>query len=218
MRHVLERCAPLTGVVSVACTFVGTIAVLNMPQAKDSDAAIRSYFASHSHRLHGTLAFFALLGGIALLLVFLTTLRDRLQAAEGRSGPLSTLVYGAGVAAAVLFVVSALLANATTFAASEGSFQVDPNTFRLLADTAYFAWVAALLVGALVVWATSALVLRTHALPRWYAWLGVVGGASQLFAYFVFPFLAWWIWIVLTSIMLVRPRHPRTSAVAQPAL
>ena len=64
------------------------------------------------------------------------------------------------------------------------------------------------MIGTVVIWATSAHALRTHAFPRWYAWLGIVAGATQLAAFFVFPFLAWWIWIVLTSILLVRAEAP----------
>src|SRR5690348_15846616 len=98
-----------------------------------------------------------------------------------------------------------LLANATTVAASESSrFRVDPNAFRLLGDTAYYGWIAALAVGAVIVWGTSVAALRTGVLPRWLAIVGVVAGVSMLFGYFFFPFFAWWIWVVLASVLLVR--------------
>src|SRR5438876_719011 len=50
MKQLWDRWAPLTGVLSVACTFVGVMFVLNQPQEKDSDAKIVGYFAQHSHR------------------------------------------------------------------------------------------------------------------------------------------------------------------------
>jgi hypothetical protein len=107
-----------------------------------------------------------------------------------------------------------LLANATTFAASEGhGFRVDPNTFRLLGATSYYGWVAALAVAAVVVWGTSALALRTGVLPRWFGIVGIVAGVSMLFGIFFFPFFAWWIWVVLASILLVR-RTPVARRVA----
>src|SRR5207302_1406124 len=82
-----------------------------------------------------------------------------------------------------------------SFASSETStFRIDPNTFRLLADTAYFAWVAAVFVSSLVVWGTSAIALRTGVLPGWYARLGILAGVVQLFGFFFFPFLIWWFW------------------------
>jgi hypothetical protein len=213
MSKVLERWAPLTGIVSVACSVVGTLMVLNQPQTKDSDATIVAYFASHSHRVTGIAGFFVFLVGVLLLLVFLSSLRERLLEGEGGSGRLASLTFGAGIGAATLWVVSMLLANATTFSASEGHFRVDPNTFRLLGDTAYYGWIAALAVGAVIVWATSMAALRTGVLPRWFAILGVVIGVSMLFGYFFFPFFAWWIWLVLASILLVRRTAlaPRTT-------
>jgi hypothetical protein len=214
MKSFFERSAPLAGILSVACAVVGTVVVLNLPQEKDSDAIITAYFTSHAHRVHGAIGFFASLVAILLLLVFLTSLRQRLLAADEQPGSLGALAFGAGVASAALWATSAVLGNATAFAAMETSkFRVDPDTYRLVANAAYLTWVAALVVGTLVIWATSAHAFRTHAFPRWYAWLGIVAGASQLAAFYMFPFLAWWIWVVLTSILLVR-RSPVRAAVA----
>ena len=112
-----------------------------------------------------------------------------------------------------------LLANAASFASSETStFRIDPNTFRLLADTAYFAWVAAVFVSSLVVWGTSAIALRTGVLPGWYARLGILAGVVQLFGFFFFPFLIWWLWIIVTSALLVSRRSAATATATQPAL
>jgi hypothetical protein len=215
MKSFFERSAPLSGILSVVCAVVATLAVLNLPQEKDSDAVITAYFTSHAHRVHGAVGFFASILAALLLLVFLTTLRGRLLGAEGQRGSLSALAFGAGVASAALWATSALLAQATTFATIQTSrFRVDPDTFRVLANAAYLAWVAALIVGALVIWASSALAFRTQVFPRWYAWLGVLGGATQLAALWVFPFFAWWIWIGLTSILLMRRRQAEAVAVA----
>jgi hypothetical protein len=208
-----ERWSPLTGVLSVICSVVGTLLVLGQPQDSDSDSKIVAYFASHSHRVQGVVGLFVFLAGILLLLTFLGTLRERLAAAEGGAARLSALGFGAGVASAVIWVVSMLIARADSFAAGTTSkFHVDPNTYRMFADTAYFGWVAATLVGALVVWATSAVALRTKILPRWFGRLGILVGISQLFGIFFFPFFVWWSWLVATSILLVvRPARARAS-------
>ena len=214
-----ERWAPLTGVLAVACSLVGVVFVLNQPQDKDSNAKIVAYFANHAHRVHGVVGFFVFLAGLLLLLAFLAALRERLLAAEGQPGRLSALAFGAGIASLPLWAVSMLLANAASFAANESSsFRLDPNTFRLLADTAYFAWVAAVVVSSVVVWATSAVALRTGVLPRWYGRIGILAGAVQLFGFFFFPFFVWWLWLIVTSILLVRRPAPVPARVAQPAL
>jgi len=213
-----ERWGPLTGVLSVICTVYGTLLVLGQPQDTDSDTKIVAYFASHTHRVQGIVGFFVFLAGILLLLTFLGTLRERLAAAEGGTGRLSALGFGAGVASAAIWVIAMLIARADTFASHTTSkFHVDPNSYRTFADTAYFGWVAATVVGALVVWATSAVALRTGILPRWFGRLGIAVGISQLFGFFFFPFFVWWIWLAATAILLVvRPTTARAS-IAIPA-
>jgi len=219
MKQLWDRWAPLTGLLSVACSLIGVMLVLNQPQDKDSDAKIAAYFANHSHRVHGVVGFFVFLAGILLLLAFLAGLRDRLLAAEGQPGRLSALAFGGGIAGLPLWAVSMLLANAAGFAANESSaFRVDPNTFRMLADTAYFAWVAAAIISSVVVWATSAVALRTSVLPRWHARFGILAGVVQLFGFFFFPFFVWWLWIIVTSILLISRPSPAPTRVAQPAL
>jgi hypothetical protein len=219
MKQLWERWGPLTGVLSVACSVVGTLMVLSQPQDKDSDAKILAYFAVHSHRVKGMVGLFVFLAGILLLLAFLAALRERLVAAEGRPAGASALAFGAGVASVPLAAVSMLLANGTLLATTNTSkFKIDPNTFRLFADTAYASWVAGVMISALVVWGTSAVALRTGLLPRWYARVGILVGIVQLFAFLFFPFFIWLLWIIATSILLVRRPNPATAPVAQPAM
>jgi hypothetical protein len=73
-------------------------------------------------------------------------------------------------------------------------------------------------VSAVVVWGTSAVTLRTAVLPRWYARLGILAGVSQLFGFFFFPFFVWWLWIIVTSVLLVTRRSLASATIAQPAL
>jgi hypothetical protein len=219
MKQLWDRWAPLTGVLAVACSLVGILFALNQPQDKDSNAKIVAYFADHTHRVHGIVGFFVFLAGLLFLLTFLTALRERLLAAEGGSGRLSALAFGGGIASLPLWAVSMLLAYAASFAANESSaFRLDPNTFRVLADTAYYAWVAAVVVSSVVVWATSAVALQTSVLPRWYGRVGILAGVIQLFGFLFFPFFVWWLWIIVTSILLVTRPSPAPAPVAQPAL
>jgi hypothetical protein len=219
MKQLWERWAPLTGVVSVACSLVGVMVVLNQPQTKDSDAKIAGYFADHAHRVQGAVGFFVFLAGTLFLLAFLGTLRERLLAGEGPTGRVTALAFGAGIASLPLWAISMLLANAVSLTASESSsFTLDPNTFRLLSVVSYATWVAALFVSSVLVWATSAVALRTAVLPRWYALAGVAVGIVQLFGLFFFPFFAFWLWIAVTSVLLVTRRGLAPATVPQPAL
>ena len=213
MKQHWDRWAPLTGLLSVACTFVGVMFVLNQPQDTDSDAKIVAYFAEHSHRVDGIVGFFVFLAGIMLLVAFLASLRERLPA-----GGATSLAFGAGIASVPLWALSILLADAMALAASETSrFRVDPSTFRVLADVSYASWVAAVAVSALVVWGASAAALQTGVLPRWYAIAGIPVGIVQLFGFFFFPFFAWWLWLIVTSALLVARPARAVAPVAQPA-
>jgi hypothetical protein len=219
MKQLSERWAPLTGLISVACSLVGVMFVLNQPQTKDSNAKIAAYFANHSHRVQGAVGFFVFLAGVLFLLAFLGTLRERLLTAEGQPGRLTALAFGAGVASLPLWGISMLLANAVSFTVSESSsFTLDPNVFRLLSVASFATWVAALFVSSVLVWATSAVALRTRVLPRWYALAGIVVGVVQLFGLFVFPFIAWWLWIAVTSVLLLTRRGFAPATLPQPAL
>lgn len=219
MKQLLERWAPLTGVLSVVCSLVGVMVVLNQPQTKDSNAKITAYFSDHAHRVQGIVGVFVFLTGILFLLAFLGTLREELLTAEGEPGKLSGLAFGAGIASLPLWAISMLLANAVSLTMSESSsFTLDPNTFRLLSVASYATWVAALFVSSVLVWATSAVALRTRVLPRWYALGGIVVGVVQLFGLFFFPFFALWLWIAVTSVLLVRRRGFAPAPVPQPAL
>jgi hypothetical protein len=214
MKQIWDRWAPLTGVLSVACSLVGVLFVLNQPQDKDADTKIVAYFADHSHQVRGMVGFFVFLAGMVLLLAFLGSLRERLLAAEGQPGRFSSLAFGAGIASLPLWGVSILLANAAGLAANESSsFRLDPNTYRLLADIAYYAWIAAVAVSAVVVWAASAVALQTAVLPRWYGRVGILAGVVQLLGFFFFPFLVWWLWIAVTSLLLVGRRSAVNAAV-----
>jgi hypothetical protein len=219
MKNLWNRWGLVSGLISVACLVVGTLMVLSQPQDRDSDAKIVAYFAQHSHQVKGMIGFFVFLAGILLLFAFLASLRDRVSAAEGHAGGLAPVAFGAGLVSLVLTTGSMLLANGTLLAVTNTSrFHVEPNTFRLFADTAYATWVAGVMVAAFVVWSVSAAALRTGLLPRWWARLGILIGIVQLFAFLFFPFFVWLLWIVGTSLLLTIRGSTVAARVVQPAI
>jgi hypothetical protein len=108
-----------------------------------------------------------------------------------------------------------ILADSTGLTAAETSrFHVNADTYRLLGTASYITWVAALVISAVVVWAASTAALRSAALPRWFGRLGILVGIAMLFGLLLFPFLFWWVWIVVASILLVRRPHAVTVPLA----
>jgi magnesium-transporting ATPase (P-type) len=212
--RVWERWGPLAGVLAVVCWIVTFSIGGNAPDTNDSDAKIVAFYTSHSHQVRDIVVFFIFLAGILFLLGFLAALRSRLVVAEGAPGRLTALGFGSGVASAALFSIAMAVFTSPAFAANDtGKFRLDPNTYRLVNDLGYVVWVGAVIVAALLVWATSAIALRSGLLPKWFAWLGVLAGILQLLAIFFVPVFIFWGWILITSLLLLfRSAAGRTPA------
>jgi Domain of unknown function (DUF4386) len=213
-----QRLSPLAGVLAVVGILVGFALNSGSPDTNDSDAKISAYLASHSHQVRGLVGFFLFLAGILFLLVFFWVLRARLAAAEGGPGRLAALAYGCGVASAVLWLAAAIFFTGPSVAANDTSKFHDPSGYRLMSDIGYQFWVAAVVVGALVVWTTSAAILRRGLLPRWFGWLGIPVGVLLLLAVFFIPAFIYMGWIVVTAVLLAwRAGRVRPAAANQPA-
>jgi hypothetical protein len=209
-----ERWAPSLGILTVVCWIVSFAIAGSNPSTDDSDSKITSYYASHSHQVRQIVGFFVFMAGVLLFLGFLAALRRRLATAEGPSGWLAGLAFGAGIASATLWSVAIALFTAPAFMTNDTSpANLDPKTFRMIGDLGYEVWIAAVVVGAVVVWATSALALRTGVLPRWFGWVGVLVGVILLLALFFVPAFVYWGWIVLAGALLTwLPARAATSS------
>jgi Domain of unknown function (DUF4386) len=199
------RWAPLAGPVFVALMVLGFIITGDSPAPDDSNSQIASYLGDDSKYDKNIAGFFFVLAATLFLVGFFAALRARLAEAEGERGGLAALAYGAGIASAVLMVVAIFVFISPVFAAHDAGRNVlDPGIYRLTQDLGYMLWVASVVVGALTVWATSALALRTGVLPRWFGWAGVVVGVLCLVAIFFIPIFVFWLWIVVAGVLLVR--------------
>ena len=210
-----ERWGPLAGVLAVVCWIVVMILVAGTPGTDDSDAKITSYYASSSHQSRDLIAFFIFVAGVLFLLGFLAALRSRLADAEGAPGRITALAFGSGIASVALWIVAVSMFTSQSFALEDtDKFVLDPNTYRIINDMGYSVWIAAVIVSAVLVWATSAIALRSGVLPKWFAWLGVLVGILLLLAVFWIPVFIYWGWVLITSLLLVFRRPPARTATA----
>ena len=210
-----ERWGSLLGVLAVVCWIVSFAVGGSTPDTSDTDAKIASYFASHSHQVRQILGWFIFLAGILLFVGFLAALRSRLVAAEGPGGRLSALAYGSGLISAALWAVALSAFQAPAFLANDTrAADLDPGAFRIFNDFGYEVWVAAVITGAILLWATAALALRTAMLPRWFAWISIDAGVVLLFAVVFIPVFVYWGWILVASGLLVWRRAEVTPAPA----
>lgn len=208
-----ERWSPLAGMLAVAGMLIGFAINSNSPGPNASDAKIMAYVTSHSDQVRNIVGFLLFLAGILFLLLFVWVLRSRLLAAEGGVGKLGTLAFGSGVASAVFWLAAVVFFTGPDFAANDtGKFHIDPNSYRLVSDMGYEFWVAAVVTGALLVWATSTVTLRTRILPRWFGWIGILVGIIQLFAVFFIPTFVYWGWILVAAVLLAWRRAASPAA------
>ena len=87
--------------------------------------------------------------------------------------------------------------------AEDGDFRLDPGAGSLFSNAGYAVFVSSVMTGAMLVFATSIVSLRTLVLPRWLALVGFLVAAVLLFAVFFFPLFLWMAWILAVSVVLI---------------
>jgi hypothetical protein len=199
-----ERWGAALGVVAIVLWVITFLLASGSPDpTSDSNEKIVSWYASSSHQRNQIIAALIFIAGLLCLLAFLAVLRERLIVAEGPPGRLSTLVFGAGVASAIMWVLGGIFFTAPALTASSSSaVDVLPSTFRMLQNAGYLSWVVAAAIGSVMVWAASALVLRGAVMPRWFGWFGILAGVLQLLGFFFFPLFVFWLWVLIASVLL----------------
>jgi hypothetical protein len=195
---------------------------LVIPQLPDlgSSAEIESFYRGHADLLKVVILLVA--AGYFFLLGFLGALFDRLRRIEG---PLPWIAF----ASALMFMTSlnialGLAATAGLLSSGEGAASTGA-----LHRAAFLLAAPAAPAGAAFFVATSALSFRTGVFPRWLAWFGVFAAVSNVGALggivsftgplnsgngavggIAAPVLAWLLWILLTSLCLIKQADGET--------
>lgn len=209
-----ERWGLLTGPAFVAVMIVGFILGGSTPDSDSPTGKITAYLADTSKYHRNVATFFLTLLAGLLLITFVAATRSVLRQADGPSGRLGALALGSGVASTVLLVLAILMFSAPAIAAHDAAKHgatLEPGIYRLMQDLGYQVWVASTVLGAAFVWAVAAAALRTGLLPRWYAWISVVVGVLCLAGFFFFPIMLFYLWILVTGLLLMRHRSRVTA-------
>ena len=209
-----QRRGAVLGIVAAVLLAASFVFAADSPGGTGSDADIASWYASGSHQHAQMFGFLGFVLGVLCLIAFLAVLGERIAAAEGAPGSMSRLAFGAGIASAVLFVSAIALFTVPAFMASDTSAaDVVPATYRMFNTAAYASWVAATMISAITVAATTAVAFHTGFLPRWFAWLGTLVAVVLLLGFFFIPGFVLWGWILIAAVLLLR-RTPAESPVA----
>jgi len=226
-RWTAERWAAASGIAFVAAIVVSILLPgESPPDYNDKASSIVSFLNGN----HTALAWSALFSGLAIVffLWFLGSLAATLR--DAHQWRLASVAYAGGLITAALGIAGDTLGLANMrLAGSGGSPDVVRGLWELQAFVYQrFAWPIIVLAGA-----TTLAAYRSGAFPRWYAALGAIG--VVLFALFAISvkttgffspagampwigFLAFLVWTLVTSFLLVQKAAPAAmpAAAAQP--
>ena len=211
----LERWAPISGIAFVVLMVVGSMLVGDIPAPDAPRQEIADYLAdsgTHTRNLIG--GYLWVIGALAVLW-FLVLLRNDIRKAEGGTGSLSTLAFGAGVAFVAVWMVSAAAYVALPYAIE---LRNAPITDTQLVSVLPVTGRLSLLLGGgfsgiVVILAAVGAIFRTGVFPRWLAWLGIVASIVLLFDVVYITIFPFWTWVLVASIvMLVRREKTATPS------
>lgn len=139
------------------------------PSASDP-AAVATFVASNRTAILAQSMFFLASSGIYIW--FLGALRDVLFDAEGGNGPLSTIVFGAGMVWIAISMLAQAFQVGITMAADSG---VQPVMMWTMAAT----FAIANLPCAIMLVTTAVASFKYQAFPNWLGWISLMAGMAQ---------------------------------------
>ena len=219
-----ERWAASSGVLFVIVFVVGGL----LPGAPADYNGSASEISEYLTDKHAELTVQTLLGGLVLVLFlwFLSSFAGMFREAGQRR--LSTIMYGSGVAVVAIGAVG----DSLTIAAAQLQPVLDSSSVQALYGASFFMYTRLFWFVAALALATGLATLRSRALPQWYAVLTFLGlivflvnavsirqngffspeGAGSFIGFPVFA-----LWILVSSILLVRKLGVDAAAEAPPA-
>jgi hypothetical protein len=200
-----ERPAALAGVVAVVLWVVGTFVSGENPD--EATEVLRRFQDEEGRVLAGGFIFQL---GALFFLVFVGALRLRLFAAEGATGLLTAIAFGAGLAVGIFL----LALPGGEMSAAINNDDLDQSSALALSNVGDLFFIGAELSAALLLVSTGLLILRYGPMPRWFAWVSFalallllippIGWAALLFGV---P-----LWTLAASVLLwMRPARVEPS-------
>jgi hypothetical protein len=212
----LERWAPVAGIVFVVLMVVGSMLIDDVPAPDAPTREITGYLADSANHTRNIVGAYLWVIGSLTFLWFLVRLRNDIRRAEGGTSPLSTLAFGAGVAFAAVWTVSAAAFAALPYAIALRHAPItDTDLVRVLPAMGRLLLLhGGGFAGLLVLLASSAAILKTRVYPRWLGWLGLVAAIVLLFDVIYLTIFPFWTWVLIASIVMLTRRQESTTTAA----
>jgi hypothetical protein len=208
-----ERFAGLGGVV-----FGAILLVTFFLDTSPADDAPAQEWLSYMTEDTGVWVIYALLLGVGFVALVwcLGSVRSILARAEGGTGRLSTVVFGAGVLAIGLLATSmAFIGSTATATEFLDAFEADVQTGLALLGAGAVAFAFAAMAAGMAVASAAVVMLRTKTFPTWFAWASLVAGVAIFIGAVVdITFLLLPLWAIVIGVLIMggvgtRPTPPR---------
>ncbi|HEY7049641.1 MAG TPA: hypothetical protein VH373_20660 [Jatrophihabitantaceae bacterium] len=174
-----------------------------------SDAKITAWYSDSANRTVALVGGYLLIVAAVAFLTFVAGLQERLRAAQDRF-PVGYRVLGwTGPLTAGLFIVGAMEFVGIIGNISFGDTKV-PQADLLRQNIGYpFVFVAGALVSAVLIAVAATLARRLGLFRSWHVWVSYTLAIILVFAVIFTPMVALPLWVVATSIVLLRrPAEP----------
>jgi hypothetical protein len=226
----LSQPARLGGILGIGFLVIFIACVLTQgdtPMSKDSADEIRSFYVDNQDQYLIT----DFLTGVALVFFFLpfaACLRSILGSAEGEPGLCSRLFFAGAILTLAIGGAASIGQGALAMGASDQA--IDDSSIKVMAYAGDYGFAAIGFGFALSALSASMVMLITGVVGKWVGYLGfivavinIIGSAwpidgdpeSVLGAFSIIGFLAFGLWVLGTSIMLLR--QPSAAATMEPA-
>lgn len=170
-----EQWGAATGFLALALGGAGATFERGAPAAGAPAAEVAAFFAEYRTELLIQSLLMILSAGA--LLWFLGSLRSFLLRAEGGTGRLSTVAFGAGL---VGFGLQAAIQAPQSALAMASDGTLDPQLAAMMSDLGFALSIVAYVPIAVMLAAVAVVSLRTGALPAWLGWLSAGAAVASL--------------------------------------
>ena len=204
----LGRVGAWMGIVSVVLFVIGFI-VFPTPDDDTKVLQWERFWRDSGHRVGAIVATYLMVLGLLAFVWFASSLRDRVG--EG-----SRLMFTFGSIFAAVGLVSVMLRATVPGAKEFGDVPLPGGVLAQQFDQASFSILlvaGALSAGLFTVFASYA-ASRSDTLPAWLCIAGYVVGPLQILAGFFFPFVLFFLWLLIAAIVLVSRGRTLTAAPA----
>jgi hypothetical protein len=175
-----RRVGAASGIVFVAMQLALVAALAGAPALDAPTNEIRSYLVHDG----GTVLAATTIGAVSVcfFLWFLGTLQTFLRAAEGGSGQLSRIAFGAGLVTITLAIGASLPTVALAW--DDTAARAEPGLLHAIWNLNTLAFVPIGSSAGVFCLAAALVILRTRVLPVWGGWIGILAAVMSVIAVF----------------------------------